>query len=262
MFKDGIKHFVLDAFCAPFANASFSAAALMYHSVNPNAHRQSITPQVFEQQLQFLKQHELTCVLASELLAHLGKTKKLACLTFDDGFIDNFEFAVPLLRKYQIAATFFVPTEFIGRTSILPEFMGMTVADITNVANDPLFEVGSHAVSHRRLSTLAPEEVLQELASSKQRLEEIIGKPVTSFAYPYGDFSPRDAKLVEQAGYQIAFSTVRRSLPAQPPVFEVPRLPIDTFTARHFAQFFKPGVTAYWRTFDAVYMPLKRLLYG
>lgn len=263
MLKNHLKKAAVWAVCAPMRGVLPGAAAVMYHSINPVAHRQSITPAVFRQHLAFLRDNNFLSVTASNLLPTLTSRKqKVVCLTFDDGFVDNYEFAVPLLREFNCAATFFVPTNFIGAPSILPEFSGMNLGQLTEVANDPLFEIGSHALSHPRLSTLPAPQAEQEIRESKKVLEEILGRPVTSFAYPYGDFSPREVASAKSAGYAIAFSTVRRRLSNSFDPLAVPRLPVDMFTAPFFADFFGPGLTAYWRIFDAAYMPLKKKLYA
>ena len=81
-------------------------------------------------------------------------------------------------------------------------------AQVKQLADSGLIEIGSHTLTHANLNKLSDADCLRELTDSKQQLEQLICKPVTSFAYPFGIYSDRDVKLVKQSGYSNAVTTV------------------------------------------------------
>ena len=115
-------------------------------------------------------------------------------LTFDDGFSSDFEFAYPLLKQMNIPATFFIVPDFVGTKGY------MTWGNIKQLSDSGM-EIASHSMSHKYLNSLNNETILLELKDSKIKIEQMIGKEVNSFAYPYGDCSRKTNKLATEAGY-------------------------------------------------------------
>lgn len=146
-------------------------------------------------------------------------------LTFDDGFRNHHENALPILRKYDAPAIFFVPTQHVRNpTDWLPAtrrsaealgpvpetvasdlFDGMSVEALRDCAGEPLLTIGSHTVSHPFMTQLDDETLRRELVDSKNFLETIIDQSVDTFAYPTGDYDERVARAVAAAGYRAAF---------------------------------------------------------
>ncbi|MBI4355955.1 MAG: polysaccharide deacetylase family protein [Candidatus Omnitrophica bacterium] len=119
-------------------------------------------------------------------------------LTFDDGYASHFEVVVPLLLRYRLTGTFFVPVARIGQPGYMTwdqlrrlVFLGM--------------EIGSHGVTHRPLTQLSRAELAEELGESKRRLEEELGIPVRALAAPGGCWNRRMAGAVHAAGYEAAW---------------------------------------------------------
>jgi len=183
----------------------------------------------FERQIRYYTQkYRILSMSEAVDIIHTHKKNYGRCLvvTFDDGFKNNVEVAVPTLKKYDIPACFFVTSDFISikpgdqkqlefyRKNIFhlsyPE-VNMNWKDVRTLIRLG-FEVGSHTHTHRRLSSLSREEVLDELAESKQCIETHAGQPVRHFSWPYGtlgDLNPDFRKLVRQQGYVSCCSGVR-----------------------------------------------------
>lgn len=180
---------------------------LMYHSVGHRTPR-SLPPDVFERHLRALKQaFELVPVrqLRSASAAPQGN---VACVSFDDGYRDNYEQAAPILTRLGVPATFFVATGFLGGTlhTRYAAFPMMSPAQVRELA-DTGFEIGAHTVSHTPLTRLSSAEARDEITTSKRFLEDLLGAEIQSFAYPRGDHDVRVRTLVEEEGFRAAVTT-------------------------------------------------------
>ena len=124
--------------------------------------------------------------------------QRAVVLTFDDGYASHFELVAPLLVRYRFGGTFFVTVDDVGRPGYVTwdqvrklAFLGM--------------EIGSHGASHRPLTSLSADELDQELAGSKQRIEQELGRPVPAIAAPGGFWDRAVAAAVKRAGYEAAW---------------------------------------------------------
>jgi peptidoglycan/xylan/chitin deacetylase (PgdA/CDA1 family) len=129
------------------------------------------------------------------------------CLSFDDGHPTWCDVAVPILREFDVPATFFVTTDLVdgpGRLS----WQGCR--DLAAAG----YTIGSHTVTHRRLADLDDDAALREVRDSKHRIEDELGVRVRDFAAPYGDprvdFLERDVRAAREAGYR-SFATTERN---------------------------------------------------
>jgi peptidoglycan/xylan/chitin deacetylase (PgdA/CDA1 family) len=261
----------------------------MYHRVNPYNDLpipNIITPKSFEQQLQYLcRNYE---IIELETLAHYLHThqippSKAAVITFDDGYKDNYLYALPLLEKYGCPATIFLTVDSIGikglpihelinwffhnaplkeieipgigRFPLYSKTHRRIVATITfkklralsykekksflkKITTNANFEIppsllseevflgwqdvkemqgrkitfGSHTLTHPLLTSLSREDARREISYSKKRIEEEIGKEVTTFAYPYGEYNAEVRKIVKESGYICAVTTIPKGI--------------------------------------------------
>lgn len=190
---------------------------LLYHYIEVNKDpkdtiRQSLTvsPYWFEEQAKFLVQNGYTTITLEELTdALMGKKDlppKPVILTFDDGYRDFYTDAFPILKKYNLKATNFVFPNVLNKKNNMDTWM------IQEVINSGLVTIGSHTLSHAYLPKLSKELAHKEISESKIVLEQIIGKPVRVFAYPYGAFDQSVVDLVRQAGYTAAVATTRGNI--------------------------------------------------
>lgn len=194
-------------------------AILMYHKIGePPAGSKLkklwISPEKFERQLCYLKGKNIPVITCSEHYAMLQKKTvpyKAVILTFDDGYENNYTYAFPLLKKYGFRATFFIVTDTIGKMNVWhradteAQQRMLSAEQIREMAAAGM-EIGSHTLSHPHLRTKNIEEARQEIGRSKIVLEELVGKPVEIFAYPYGAgaYAPGVKELVGPAEYKLA----------------------------------------------------------
>ncbi|MGD0336688.1 MAG: polysaccharide deacetylase family protein [Candidatus Omnitrophota bacterium] len=182
---------------------------LMYHSINPvssiTMKALIVSPQTFDRQMHFLKSHHYN-VVPLEYLATLIRYKKnippkTIAITFDDGYKDNYVYAFPILKKYNLPATIFLIVNEIGR----PQQDRLNWEEIKIMQDSGLITFGSHTLTHPYLPELNSEpELKREISDSKKILEGRLGKNVDSFCYPSGSFNDKVRNLVIRSGYKTA----------------------------------------------------------
>lgn len=224
---------------------------LMYHKVNdlwPNP--TTVPTEVFAGQMEHLGRLGYTPVSLEAVRDHYADGVPLppraVLITFDDGYRDNLVNALPILRRHGYPAVVFVPIGFLDDGRPLPHeepLRGLGVRNDT-VGWDELAEleaggirVESHGISHRPLTELDPAEATREIALSKLRLEERLGHEVAAFAFVKGslaDFRPEHASLVQQAGYELAFTSVSGANGPSTDRFRLRRYNVEPYPARTF----------------------------
>jgi len=163
-------------------------------------------------------------------VANLPVSENVLAVTFDDGFADNETIVRPLLTALGIRATFFVVTGSLGRRLQTSggQFDLMSPAQVKSLAAAG-HEIGSHTVSHQRLPEVSIEAATREIVDSKRALEDLVGLPVTSFAYPKGRVTEAVRQSVQDAGYHRAVTTRRAFVRSQADPFMLPRLSIRDY---------------------------------
>jgi len=186
---------------------------LAYRRISPDG-LEAITPQVFEQQLQNIKQHGYYSASWEDWQrAKQAKTPlpgKAVLMTFDGGYLDFFQYVWPLLKRFDFTATVFLVAESIGKTNSwekaeFEEVQLMGWPEILQL-RDAGIEFGSMSATHQPLTALSPTEIVREGAKSRAILQQGLEKSVKCFAYPYGDFDPIVAHLIGASGYTFGVS--------------------------------------------------------
>ena len=232
-------------------DADRTLRVLMYHKVNdlwPNP--TSVPIAVFEQQMDLLGKLGYTPVSLDAVRDHyLHGTQLPPCavlITFDDGYRDNLENALPVLRRHGYPAVVFVPIGFLDDGRPLPHEESLRMLGIRNetLGWDELAEleaggvrIESHGIGHRPVSELEPAEAAREIALSKLRLEEWLGREVEAYAFVKGslaDYRPEHASLVQQAGYKLAFTSVSGGNGPGSDRFRLRRYNVEPYPARTF----------------------------
>jgi peptidoglycan/xylan/chitin deacetylase (PgdA/CDA1 family) len=329
---DGIRCRVSDA----YSQILGGAIILVYHRIAENVSDSQllcVSPSHFEEHLDCLRRYyspvslsSLRCSLLNGQLPRRG-----VVLTFDDGYVDNLWNAKPLLEKYDVPATMFVTSGYVGqkheffadtvdriilRQEALPDTLTLDIKGKNHVwhldgspaqssgwnmhtggyttgrhrcyrdlhtllrpldethrqavllklvqwagcSNQPrpehcvmnkdelralseggLIEIGAHGVSHIVLAAHTVALQQEEVEGSKRQLEDVLGRPVTSFAYPYGgpnDISNETIRLVRQAGFELACtaSGVPRRVTLRSSLFTLPRYSVRDWDGEEFAR--------------------------
>jgi peptidoglycan/xylan/chitin deacetylase (PgdA/CDA1 family) len=174
-----------------------------------------VPPARFASHLDFLLHAGFTFISEGLFLETLSGARKGCAreilLTFDDGYQELLEKAVPALESRGIPAHIFALSHFIGKENgwelALPgrRCMHLSRGEMCDLS-DRGFSFGSHSRTHRDLTRLGPLEVRDELVRSKGELEDILGLPVRTLSYPFGRFDDRVSREASLAGYEAAFS--------------------------------------------------------
>lgn len=187
---------------------------LCYHAVSTSWNATlSVTPDDLERQIGYLVSRGWRGVTFSEAALSPTGPRALA-ITFDDAFASVYRYALPILARFGIPGTVFVPTACIpsgrlGWTGIdqwenspsLFELSAMSWDDLGALA-DRGWEIGSHTRTHPRLTQLDAESLAFELEGSREELADNLGRPAAVIAYPYGDVDARVAQRAADAGYR------------------------------------------------------------
>ncbi len=144
-------------------------------------------------------------------------------LTFDGGYRDQLENAVPVLQAFKFPATFFPVTDGLDE-----EVTGASVMrrnDLLDLAKSG-YTIGCHTHSHPNLTDLSVAEIQREVNGSKQILEDILGQRVSAFCYPYGARNSLAASVVRQSGFDVAFTVDLGGVRLGDDPYELKRVPV------------------------------------
>jgi peptidoglycan/xylan/chitin deacetylase (PgdA/CDA1 family) len=204
--KSAVKTALMSTYLAsrlPEARTRISArlgrgrlTVVTYHQVvDPADDGSSVGTDSFRQQMEYLRENYTVVPLEEGVkrLAVGSRPQRLVAITFDDGYLDNATTAAPIMRALGLPATFFVSTDMIGSARPFPHDAKrgrqpqahMTWNDLRALAADG-FDIGSHTCSHADMGAIPLDQAVTELRASRERLELELGRPVRTFAFPYG----------------------------------------------------------------------------
>ncbi len=179
---------------------------LMYHSIDEGwrTEKTSVSPESFENQMSFLHRKKYKVLSLEEVVLSFKNKQKLpgkaVSITFDDGYMNNYSIAYPVLRRYGFEAAIFVIVNNVGK----PGYMNWD--QLKRMADDGI-NIGSHTLTHPDLRKLSDQDLKKELVESKRILEENLKRKVDFFAYPGGSLDERVKNAVIEAGYKGACAT-------------------------------------------------------
>ena len=226
---------------SPLRNRSRRATFFCYHSIADEGPRYlTVSPELFERQLRELGRLGVATGGLAELeeVAAGRSGPPTAFLTFDDGFLDNYNAALPLLREQGARAFIFVlppllddggafawPEVAADRERFPATMRSLTWEQLGQMA-EAGFEVGSHTLTHPHLQHLDSEPLRQELADSRARIRERLGRCDT-LAYPFGEWSPAVAAAAGECGYRFAFTLPTAIGQRRAGEHSIPRINVD-----------------------------------
>ena len=187
---------------------------LMYHGLTARTglHPVSLSAERFRRQLALLRRLGYRSVspvdIADALRSGAPFPPRTFALTFDDGYLDTLTVALPLLVEYGFTATCYLVVGAVGRTSDWTE--PAPLMDWAGVRTwlAAGMEIGAHSVTHPDLTSLGGPQLAEEVMGARRRLEDRLGIPIASFAYPYNQHDDRTDAAVAAAGYRAACAGV------------------------------------------------------
>ena len=224
-----------------FIRAQYVLPIAMYHSVKPvvpEGNRLIVSVEAFDRQMRFLKKNSYDVLPLETAAAMIVDGRKLPAralvLTFDDGYIDNYLYAFPVLKKYGLPATIFLIVNDIGK----PDKLNWD--QIREMQDSGLITFGSHTMSHPFLEYVTvPAELTSEISGSKKALERMFERPVRTFAYPMGRFNHEVRQRVIDAGYAAAVATNPGKRLRNDDLFALKRIRISESAANLFVFWFE-----------------------
>ncbi len=223
---------------------------LNYHQINDRDHNAlTVSTSEFAAQMDYLDQagyHTITpAELADALENGASLPDKPVVITFDDGYLDNYQNAYPILERYHQKATIFLISDYVGT---YPNYL--TWDQVNEMQESGLIDFESHTLSHVELTkTESTAETMHQLKDARKALEWHLKKPVTFIAYPCGSYNSEVQQLTKEAGYRGAF-TVHYGLDSLgEPMYALDRVPIfggnsHTLMRFKFRLRFAPAVIA------------------
>jgi len=228
---------------------------LMYHQIDVPAPRGTplrglvVSPSSFAWQMKMLEWLGYRGLSMRDLEPYFQgqKSGRVVGLTFDDGYRNNLEHALPILRRHGFTATCYGLAGMLGGTNVwdhgqVPIQPLMTKQDWCDW-RDAGMDIGSHTLTHANLESLSAEDARDEIVASKQTWESLMNYEVRHFCYPYGRYSQRHVDMVRDAGYITATTTRRGRVRVGDPAHELKRVMVARAT--HPLQFLLKIATAY-----------------
>jgi len=185
---------------------------LGYHRISRDRDVLAVSPDAFRRQLEAIRASGARALRLDGALGLLARPVEdfCVCITFDDGYRDALDVALPILREFEMPATVYLPTAMIDGAAPYdwygerPAPAALDWDGVRELIADGLVDVQAHTRTHPRLTALDDATARWELATSKADIEQRLGVAVTSACYPAGLYAPRDARLVRELGYHAA----------------------------------------------------------
>ena len=229
------------------------SAILTYHSLDDSGSVISTPPERFRRQMEFLASSSVPVVTLDEALRH----PNAVAITFDDGFRNLLDHAVPVLERVRLPATFFVISGYCGGTNNWPSqpsgVPGLPLMDWGELSSlPPWISIGAHTETHPHLTALSEAECERELRACQDQIEQHLGRRTRWLAYPYGS---RSASVRQAAGrhFDLAVGTSLAFLSSRSCPLDLPR--IDAYYLRG-----RFTLERLLRPSGALYIGLRRVL--
>ena len=217
---------------------------LTYHQIDATPPRGAayrslvVTPAAFARQMGLLKVLGYRGLSMSALLPYLRGEKrgKVVGITFDDGYLNNLEHALPVLQRHGFSATCYIVSGQLGGSNVWDQAKGVAPQRLMDARQLKAWlaggqEVGAHTRNHVDLLDADDATAHEEIAGCRDDLEQLLDTQVRHFCYPYGFHRPEHAQMVRDAGYLTATTTVRSRSSGSDDAFELPRVPVHRTTS-------------------------------
>lgn len=208
---------------------------LMYHEIADTAETSSplaVAPDVFANQLAYLRDAGFNTVTAGELAAFLADgvgelPERPIVLTFDDGYGNFYTHGLPVIKENGFTGTLFQTTGWVGKEDEAARMLNWRELAESEQAG---IEIGAHTVRHPQLDLLPEKELREELSISKNALEDHLGHAVPGLAYPFGYSNRRVREVAVELGYAYAYAVGNALTTSSAGNFTYPRLTVRRTT--------------------------------
>ncbi|MBU2595377.1 polysaccharide deacetylase family protein [Patescibacteria group bacterium] len=190
---------------------------LMYHHIQDAPDNLSLSPAIFKAEAEYLFQENYQTITLSELFNDTSGKKVV--LTFDDGYKDVVDNALPVLKEYGFRGVVFVIVDNVGKPGYL------SFDDLALLKNEG-WEIGSHSLTHLDL-VVSSAAAKAEIFDSRKILQDRLGIQVNFFCYPAGKYNDSTLSLVKDAGYLGAVTTESGTKNSKINIFELKRIRIQ-----------------------------------
>ena len=174
---------------------------LVYHSIQPKSKcKFMLTTKEFEKHIKYLLKRGYEFINLNNI-DNIIPNKKTALITFDDGYEDNYTYAFPILQKYNIPASIFVATNYIGKSMKLGgiDLPMLNEEQIQKMHESGLIHFASHTHNHIFFHEIEDEKIIvNEIKESKKKLKELVGYESRYFVYPKGKFNEKFRNILNQ----------------------------------------------------------------
>lgn len=211
---------------------------LMYHRIaDVPGDRNALPPDKFQEQLDYMYKNGYSTITMQMLYDYYTKNTPLppkpVLLTFDDGYEDNYQIALPLLKERNMSAVVFPITNWIGKENKWENFNKALTRTMTleqlKEWHAAGMEIASHTVNHPFLTECDKSKLIFELRESKNYLEEVLQIKIQFLCYPYGYFNKNAINIAQSVGYKAAFA-IFNDVPLHPIyLFALPRISIPAY---------------------------------
>ncbi len=195
------------------AEAEVIIPVLMYHNIAETYPKGSeganITPELFEAHMKGILERGYTPILVADYYNSVERGKELPdnpiIVTFDDGYLSNYEIAYPILKELNIPATIFIVTSTVGAKpeSGLVSNPHFTWEQAREMQDSGIIDIQSHSHTHKNMSAISVAQLQEELRLSRYLIERNLNKHCFGFAYPGGRYNDTTLKLARLAGYRM-----------------------------------------------------------
>jgi len=199
---------------APLTGYCLKVPVLTYHHIQPQKDAVfkkqsslSVDSNIFDGQMAYLTANGYTSIFANELINalinHSALPEKPIVITMDDGYVDNYTYALPILQKYNIKANLMLTTGLVGSNSDM-----LTWSQIQDIKNSGRFYFTNHTWSHQSVTRASKNKIETEIDMAASQLKQYAGQDSNIFTYPYGELNNNAIQILQNKGYVGAFSTI------------------------------------------------------
>jgi peptidoglycan/xylan/chitin deacetylase (PgdA/CDA1 family) len=205
--------------------AVISIPVLNYHSIGKQPGNSLILdPDKFAQQMDYLEEHQFTPLSLSEFILILEQKKaappKPVLLTFDDGYTDNYELAMPILKKHGYPATLFMSPGAVGQEGYLNW-------EQVKEMHEAGWDIQPHGMTHPHLPQLSAAKQKEEIVEARKQIEQQLGTIADVFCYPYGEFNKHTIAILKEEGFRYAFTIQQGMTNSTQQPFQLKRLYVN-----------------------------------